>query len=81
MIRSLQVALRQAGDEIKAMEIENQQQKVDLFWQRRIDCSSFQQIGWSRKVDWSTKTWKRWIIAKQGSCKNARGNQQGDWVW
>ena len=30
MIRSLQVALRQAGDEIKAMEKENQQQKVDL---------------------------------------------------
>ena len=30
MIRSLQVALRQASDEIKDMQNENQQQKVDL---------------------------------------------------
>lgn len=69
MIRSLQVALRQAGDEIKAMEKENQQQKVDLSDKEELIVQASSKLEDQEKLIEALKLEKDEIIANKGSVK------------
>ena len=69
MIRSLQVALRQAGDEIKAMEKENQQQKVDLSDKEELIVQASSKLDDQEKLIEALKLEKDEIIANKGSVK------------
>lgn len=69
MIRSLQVALRQAGDEIKSMEKENQQQKVDLSDKEELIVQASSKLDDQEKLIEALKLEKDEIIANKGSVK------------
>ena len=69
MIRSLQVALRQASDEIKDMQNENQQQKVDLSDKEDLISAASAKLDEQEKLIQALKLEKDEIIANQSSVK------------
>lgn len=69
MIRSLQVALRQASDEIKDMQNENQQQKVDLSDKEDLISAASAKLDEQEKLIQALKLEKDEIIANQSSAK------------
>lgn len=69
MIRSLQVALRQASDEIKDMQNENQQQKVDLSDKEELISAASAKLDDQEKLIQALKLEKDEIIANQSSAK------------
>lgn len=69
MIRSLQVALRQASDEIKDMQNENQQQKVDLSEKEELISAASAKLDDQEKLIQALKLEKDEIIANQSSVK------------
>lgn len=69
MIRSLQVALRQAGDEIKNMQKENEQQKADLSEKESLISEASIKLDDQENLIQALKLEKEEIIANKGSVK------------
>ena len=69
MIRSLQVALRQAGDEIKNMQKENEQQKADLSEKESLISQASIKLDDQENLIQALKLEKEEIIANKGSVK------------
>ena len=69
MIRSLQVALRQAGEEIKNMQKENEQQKADLSEKESLISDASIKLDDQENLIQALKLEKEEIIANKGSVK------------
>ena len=69
MIRSLQVSLRQAGEEIKNMQKENEQQKADLSEKESLISEASIKLDDQENLIQALKLEKEEIIANKGSVK------------